>query len=163
MGSYGAHDLSSKSGVTVWVVLAQTVDYDRPQHIAIFPPLHPQTTISSGIVRAIVWPCIVSTLLALMVASYHAAFTAKPAWLPTWLPPPPSIAIEPIQLTTLALSLLLVFRYVGWVSRFSGQLSEQTCCRKAALPSTSHWPGWLLQSFPNAFLSCWATCWVRFN
>jgi hypothetical protein len=38
--------------------------------------------------------------------------------LPAWLPAPPAIAIEPIQLTSFALSLLLVFRTNASYSRY---------------------------------------------
>ena len=40
------------------------------------------------------------------------------ALLPSWLPAPPSINIEPFQLTSFALSMLLVFRTNASYARF---------------------------------------------
>ncbi len=62
------------------------------------------------------WCCALcascARLPAAAIAAYCAAHAARAAWLPAWLLalPPPTIAIEPIQLTSIALSLLLVFR-----------------------------------------------------
>uniref|UniRef100_A0A7S0S469 Uncharacterized protein n=1 Tax=Chlamydomonas leiostraca TaxID=1034604 RepID=A0A7S0S469_9CHLO len=77
---------------------------------------HVSTLFESGIVRAIVRPVLLVTLLAAAIAAWNWAYAAKLA--AAWLPPPPTIAIEPIQLTSMALSLLLVFRtnasYARW-------------------------------------------------
>ncbi|KAJ9511283.1 hypothetical protein QJQ45_017130 [Haematococcus lacustris] len=81
--------------------------------------LHHITTImESGVVKAIVAPVLCATMLSAVLAFYNWCIATQPPWLPAWLPPPPAIAIEPIQLTSFALSLLLVFRtnasYARW-------------------------------------------------
>lgn len=79
---------------------------------------HVTTIVESGVVKAIVKPVMYVTLLATVIACYCASWAAKASWLPSWAPAAPSIAIEPIQLTSIALSLLLVFRtnasYARW-------------------------------------------------
>ncbi|EFJ42121.1 hypothetical protein VOLCADRAFT_97891 [Volvox carteri f. nagariensis] len=72
---------------------------------------HLKTLSESGIVRGIAAPVLFVTAftagmtLLYVVAALNVAHAAR--MLPAWLPPLPNIAIEPIQLTSIALSLLL--------------------------------------------------------
>jgi len=79
---------------------------------------HIQTIKESGVVRSIARPVMIVAALSAVVAMYNYLFIVKPPWLPAWLPTPLTVAMEPIQLTTIALSLLLVFRtnasYARW-------------------------------------------------
>ncbi|KAG2494631.1 hypothetical protein HYH03_007150 [Edaphochlamys debaryana] len=77
---------------------------------------HMSTLVESGIVRGIAGPVLLITLITAVVAALNAAHAA--ALLPTWVPPMPCIAIEPVQLTSIALSLLLVFRTNASYSRW---------------------------------------------
>ncbi|GLI65099.1 hypothetical protein VaNZ11_008540 [Volvox africanus] len=77
---------------------------------------HLKTLSESGIVRGIATPVLFVTLFTAVVAAFNVAHTAR--ILPLWVPPLPNIAIEPIQLTSIALSLLLVFRTNASYSRW---------------------------------------------
>ncbi|KXZ46637.1 hypothetical protein GPECTOR_42g848 [Gonium pectorale] len=70
----------------------------------------------SGIVRGISAPVLFVTAFTAVVAALNAAHAAS--LLPAWVPAMPAIAIEPVQLTSIALSLLLVFRTNASYSRW---------------------------------------------
>ncbi|PNW76754.1 hypothetical protein CHLRE_11g474700v5 [Chlamydomonas reinhardtii] len=77
---------------------------------------HLKTLTESGIVRGIWAPVAWVTLFTAVVATLNVAHGA--AMLPPWVPAMPQIAIEPVQLTSIALSLLLVFRTNASYSRW---------------------------------------------
>ncbi|KAG2432345.1 hypothetical protein HYH02_012919 [Chlamydomonas schloesseri] len=77
---------------------------------------HLKTLSESGIVRGIWAPVAWVTLFTAVVAALNVAHAA--ALLPAWVPGMPQIAIEPVQLTSIALSLLLVFRTNASYSRW---------------------------------------------
>ncbi|GLC46904.1 hypothetical protein PLESTB_001282500 [Pleodorina starrii] len=77
---------------------------------------HLKTLSESGIVRGIAAPVLFVTAFTAVVAALNLAHAAS--LLPGWVPPLPQIAIEPVQLTSIALSLLLVFRTNASYSRW---------------------------------------------
>mmetsp|Transcript_12389 Transcript_12389/g.26765 ORF Transcript_12389/g.26765 Transcript_12389/m.26765 type:complete len:438 (+) Transcript_12389:76-1389(+) len=77
---------------------------------------HLSTIKESGVIKGVVRPVCFVIALTTVVALYNHLFTSGA--LPPGFPAAPAIAIEPIQLTSFALSLLLVFRtnasYARW-------------------------------------------------
>mmetsp|Transcript_4928 Transcript_4928/g.11675 ORF Transcript_4928/g.11675 Transcript_4928/m.11675 type:complete len:406 (+) Transcript_4928:143-1360(+) len=97
---------------------------------------HIQTLRESGVIRNVARPVLTVAAMSLVVAFYNHLFIVQPPWLPAWLPSPPTMAIEPIQLTTIALSLLLVFRtnasYARWEEGRRAFGAITTVCRDLA-------------------------------
>ncbi|GAX86200.1 hypothetical protein CEUSTIGMA_g13614.t1, partial [Chlamydomonas eustigma] len=87
------------------------VDWKRHRSSARFIR-HLSTIPESWVIRGVLWHVACFILLALGVAAFNYSYACK------GLVPPYSIAIEPMQLTSFALSLLLVFRtnasYARW-------------------------------------------------
>ncbi|KIY97796.1 hypothetical protein MNEG_10166 [Monoraphidium neglectum] len=77
---------------------------------------HLSTIKNSRIVRGLLRPVMVIVAVATAVCSYHTIFALR--WLPAFMPALPLVPIEPFQLTSFALALLLVFRTNGAYQRW---------------------------------------------
>ena len=78
---------------------------------------HLSTIVESGVIKGVLVHVALVIALAALVAAWNCASIS--GLLPPWIAKPPSIAIEPIQLTSFALSLLLVFRTNAAYSRWT--------------------------------------------
>ena len=78
---------------------------------------HLSTIVESGVIKGVLIHVVLVTALAAIVAAWNSASLS--GLLPPYITKPPSIAIEPIQLTSFALSLLLVFRTNAAYSRWT--------------------------------------------
>jgi len=102
---------------------------------------HLSTISASGVIKGVFWHVVLLTGLALVVALWNHSFLE--AWA-TWVPRPPNIAIEPIQLTSFALSMLLVFRTNASYARYiegRGSFGRiTTTCRDIARQAYAWFP-----------------------
>ncbi|MEW5318591.1 MAG: hypothetical protein WDW38_009804 [Sanguina aurantia] len=117
---------------------------DWRRHRSIYRHLHHLLTApASGIAKGIFRPVMCVVVLSTLIAAYSHSFAIH--CLPHGLPAPPSIAMQPVQLSSFALSLLLVFRtnvsYARWLDarRAFGTIStsSQDLARQVCVPSTT--------------------------
>lgn len=66
--------------------------------------------------RGVLPPVTVISAFAALICQWH--HLASTSGLPAWVPAPPAVPIEPFQLTSFALALLLVFRTNGAYARW---------------------------------------------
>lgn len=125
---------------------------------------HFKTMFKSRIVRSVVPPALVVVVHTALVAFYTLAHAAQ--YLPWWAPALPQIAIEPFQLTSFALSLLLVFRtntsYSRWYEgrrRFGAIIthSRQASCNPPRWHRGGRGDGRGSAASPPSFLQCCLT------